>query len=298
LEKKDPHSLYVVITDFNGHDQTKYCLDALFACSGIRFGVIVVDHGTTQNTREMLQEHFPKVVVLPDSSEKWWSGATNTGISYALQAGAKTLMLLNSDCYLDDGALEELLQLHCLYPEAIIAPVQRDWKTGATLSVRLRCLFLLGFPSLMLSSRITEKIKEKRIVKTGLIGGGRSVIIPKNVFDQIGLFDETHLPHYGADHDFYLRARKRGIQLLIATRATAIVDDTRTSQAKDPGRLSLTKFLETFRSQKSHLNIADVETLFRKHYPIKRFHWLGVALYLGRYSILYIIRRWIFLIRT
>lgn len=288
--------MYVVITDFNGHAQTRHCLDTLLTHDEVRVCAIVVDHGTKENTGEMLRKYFPEALVLRDSPAKWWSGATNTGIAHALKIGAKTLMLLNSDCYLDEGTLKELLDLHLLYPDAIIAPVQRDLETGHVRAFRLHNFFLLGFPTLTFSRRITERVSAKRVIKTGLIAGGRGVIVPKCVFEKIGLLDEKHLPHYGADHDFYLRAKKKGIPLLIALRATVRVDNTRTSLASTPGQLSFDQLLETLSSAKSHVNIRHVSALFKKHYPIKGVYWFGVMLYISRYALLCFIRNGIRLI--
>jgi len=46
---------------------------------------------------------------------------------------------------------------------------------------------------------------------------GRGTLIPCTVFDAIGWFDEKHFPHYAADQDFSLRAKKAGFKILIHT---------------------------------------------------------------------------------
>jgi GT2 family glycosyltransferase len=42
---------------------------------------------------------------------------------------------------------------------------------------------------------------------------GRGLLIPRIVFDTVGLFEETKLPHYLADYDFTQMARRHGFKI-------------------------------------------------------------------------------------
>lgn len=44
---------------------------------------------------------------------------------------------------------------------------------------------------------------------------GRAVLLPKIIFDKIGLYDAEKFPHYGADTDFSFRAKRQGFKILI-----------------------------------------------------------------------------------
>ena len=78
-----------------------------------------------------------------------------------------------------------------------------------------------------------------------MIGGGRGVILPTALFARHGLFDAEALPHYYADHEFYLRVQRQGVHLFVATQAYVDVDDYHTSLANRPETLSLRQFLFT-----------------------------------------------------
>lgn len=290
------NNLYVIITDFNGYAQTRRCLRALRASRYRDFTILVVDHGTSEETRNGLAAEFPEVVHIVGSSELWWTGATNLGVQCALERGADALLLLNNDCYVTLETIGTLVKLACANPDAIIAPVQRDWQSGQVTAISLRSLFLLGFPTVPDPRRLTTEMKSRELLPVKLIGGGRGVIIPGSVFSQIGLFDEEQLPHYGADHDFYLRAHRRKIPLYIATRAVVDIDNTRTTLADNPGALSFAEFRRSLYNIRSHRNLRDVTALFRKHYPIGHLHLLGVALYTGRYVVVYLLKRGAFLL--
>jgi GT2 family glycosyltransferase len=289
------NALAIVIADFNGYSRTRRCLAALQAGSRRDFTVIVVDHGTTDETAVGLARDFPEVRRLAASPELWWTGATNAGIRHALSLQASRIMLLNNDCYVTPEALAELLQQAEQHPDAIVAPVQRDLQSGRFTAIAPSCCFGLGFPSLPGPRELTAAQRAAGNIAVQLIVGGRGAIIPVPVLEQIGLFDEESLPHYGADHDFYLRARRQGISLLTATRAIVDIDSTSTSVADASGAQNLAAFLDSLRSVRSHRNLRDVTALFRKHYPLRPLYLLGVGLYTGRFALLWMLRRLLFL---
>ncbi len=283
--------LYLVIADFNGCDQTRRCLQALRASHCQDFTILVVDHGTDGQTREMLAHECPAAIRVAGSPDDWWTGATNLGIRAALACEASAVMLLNNDCYVTPKTIGTLLELAQDQPDAIIAPIQRDWRSGEITCISPRSHFLLGFPTVPGPRRLTPAMAAQPLLPARLIGGGRGAILPAGVLARLGLFDAETLPHYWADHDFYLRARRLGIPLNIATRAFVDIDSTRTTSADRPETLSWSAFRRTLYDTRSHRNIRDVAALFRKHYPIPGLHPLGVALYTGRYLLVYLVKR-------
>ena len=283
--------LHLVITDFNGIDQTRRCLQALRTGHCQDFTILVVDHGTDGRTREILERDYPDVIRVEGSPEDWWTGATNLGIRAALARGASAVMLLNNDCYVKPETIGLLLESAQDQPDAVIAPIQRDWRSGHITAINPRSNFLLGFPTIPGSRRLSPAMAAQALLPVDLIIGGRGVILPVSVLDRLGLFDADTLPHYGADHDFYLRARQHKIPLYVSTGAFVDIDNTRTTSADRPETLSWSAFLHTLRDTRSHRNVRDVAALFRKHYPIRPLYPLGVALYLGRYLAIYLVKR-------
>ena len=283
--------LHLVIADFNGCDQTRRCLQALRDSHCQDFTILIVDHGTDGRTREMLAHEYPEAIRIEGSPDLWWTGATNLGLRAALARGASAVMLLNNDCYVTPETIGTLLELVQDRPDAIVAPIQRDWRSGEIACISPRSRFLLGFPTIPGPRRLTPAMAAQPLLPVRLIGGGRGVILPAGVLARLGLFDAETLPHYWADHDFYLRARRLGIPLYIATRAFVDIDNTRTTSADHPETLSWSAFLRTLRDTRSHRNLRDVAALFRKHYPIPGLYPLGVALYTGRYLLVYPVKR-------
>jgi GT2 family glycosyltransferase len=289
-----PHSdadLAIVVTDFNGWERTRLCLQALAESHFQSFDIFVVDHGTTDTTAKGLAANFPHVHRVPASAELWWAGASNVGIQVALKREATRIVLLNNDCYVSKNALATLMEHSQAHPEWIIAAVQVDLDSGQHIAITPSQNLLLGFATLNGPKSITDKMRAERLVSTNLIGGGRGVIIPAHVFLRVGLFDDADLPHYYADHDFYLRCRAAGIVMKVAVDATVAIDQTQTSIANAPSTMSFRGLVASFTSMRSHRSIRHLAPFFKHHYPIPGLWPIGVALYVVRYLTVYAARR-------
>lgn len=283
--------LHVVLTDFNGAIQTRQCLAALSRSFGCVPQVIVVDHGTSSETAELLGREFPRITRIEASSALWWTGAINAGIQFAMAAGATRVVLLNNDCYVQPDTLFHLVKLSGKNPTAIIAAIQRDLQSKSIGSLTISCNFLLGFPTKPGAKSASMTQFEQGLISARLIQGGRGVLIPLEVFQKIGLFDSVVFPHYSADHDFYLRARAAGVPLYVGLHAMVDIDTTRTSSAVRPMQMSLSQFRESLHSMRSHRSIGHVSSLFRRYYPIPGLYKLGVFLFVGRYALTYAVGR-------
>lgn len=279
--------IYIIIPFFDGWLQLKTCLDALRASRYDNREVIVVNHGTEDEARGLLRDQYPEVLQIFGSPALWWAGATNLGIRTAMSRGAKKIMLLNHDCYVEPDMIQRIAAHAERTSDALIAPVQRDFFSKRVLCITASTCYLLGFPTSLRLGKNVSVLGEPRLLPTKLIIGGRGVLIPRSVFERMGMFDEVNLPHAGSDNDFYLRCRRQQVPLLIATDATVYVDNTRTTLAANLEQMNLKQFLQTLTDRRSHRNVRDLNALFKLHYPIKGLHPVGVALNLLRYCTLY-----------
>lgn len=286
----DPGLLHIVITDFNGWQQTRTCLRALQNSSYSNFRAIVVDHGTSPETASGLLE-YSWAVHLRAEPDLWWAGATNRGVREAMNRDARYVMLLNNDCYVDPSTLEELMRHVSDGELRVVAPVQSDAATGKILVARAGTCFSLGFPTLVLPGMRTLPQTGDALMPTRLIIGGRGVVMRTEVFDEVGLFDERELPHYGADHDFFMRCRRHSVPLLIAANANVNIDSERSTLANNLGAMNWGEFKDSLHEPRSHRNIDALSTLFKRYYPIKALSRLGVWLNLGRYFLSYVVQR-------
>lgn len=280
--------VHIVIPVFNGWEQTARCLETLQPGIGETYSVVVVDHGSTDATRTELPRRFPQVIHILDSEELWWAGATNVGIRHALEDRADFIIPLNNDCFLAPESIEQLVDL-AQQQSAIVAPVQRSVENSEVLAVTATPGVALGFPTLRVDRTIDPAGPLLR--ETRLIMGGRGAVISRAIFTSVGLFAEDELPHYLADHDFYLRCRRHGVRLLVAQHIDVFVDETRTSVAAEMADLTWRQLLDSWKSPRSHRNLSAIRAFFRRNYPIRPLWWVGVALNAGRYLMVWALAR-------
>jgi len=296
----DSHSseerIFIVIPVLNRWNQTRICLQHIESSTYKNVEIIVVDHGSTDETEKALHELYPDVTHIRADGSLWWTGATNIGIREAMKRGARVIMLLNNDCYVEPDTLRHLTTHAASRGEAIIAPLQRSLQSGRTSPATATTCFLLGFSTLTCSRKLPNRPGADRLASTSLIIGGRGALIPTSAFERVGLLDEIRLPHYGSDHDFYLRCRKHGIPLYIATDAYVDIDEKRTTLASRLGGMNVAQFVDSLTNPRSHRNLKDLSALFKKHYPIKGLYLVGVALNMLRYFATYLYKRLAYLL--
>ena len=282
--------LAVVIPVFNGWEQTRLCLQSLRGGTRSAIDVIVVEHGSTDATATELPRLFPEVHVVKGDASLWWSGATNLGVRAALDRNAGAVVLLNNDCTVEPGTLTALAAHHRRHPDAVISARQRD-RDGHDQGVeRCTSCLLLGFSTMFVPRWLGRRPDAEGLWHAGLIFGGRGALIPASVFARVGLFDEQALPHYGGDHDFYLRCAKAGVPLYVAADAWVTVDTSRTSLAQAAWPRTRAEFRRMLSDRRSHRNVAAQAALFRKHYPLPGLHWMGLSLFYLRYGALSALR--------
>ena len=269
--------LWIVIPSFDDWPVVERCLISLDP-SNNEFTVCVVDHGRTGLVAKELKLAFPGVVALRGSPHLWWTGATNLGIRCALEQGAEFVMLLNSDCVIEPASVRRVTTA-VKHHGAIVAPLQRNLRTDEVHAARAWTALTAGFPTLYVEKR--EPPRE--IVNTRMIVGGRGVVIPRHIFGMVGLFDEHNLPHYLADHDFYLRARRAGEQLLIDRSSSVWVDHSRTSYSTELQRMTWGDFVESLSNRQSHRSLDQLIAFFRSNYPVPGLWPIGVVLNVTRY---------------
>jgi GT2 family glycosyltransferase len=200
----------IVIPVHNRKQFTKDCLHSLRNQTQRADFIIVVDDGSTDGTGEMLCNEFPEVIVLKGDGNLFWTAAINLGVRFALSLGTDYVLTLNNDTVASNDFVEQMLLSSKQKPHALLGALDIDmltkkpyyggeifnWRSGAS-------KFLLA---------ILKKEEQTGLHEVSLFPG-RGLLIPRMVFDTIGLFEEKRLPHYMADYDFTLLAKKNGFKV-------------------------------------------------------------------------------------
>jgi len=202
--------IYIVIPVFNRKQFTKDCLDSLRKQTDKRFEVVVVDDGSTDGTDQMLKDDYPEVHVLNGDGNLFWTAATNMGIEYGLKNNADFILTLNNDVIAKEDYIEKMYYWAEKQPNALLGSLALDTKTDRpTYGGEIINWFSHSYRFLL--EELPES-KQKGLHEVTHFPG-RGLLIPKVVFEKIGLYAQKALPHYMADHDFTHKAHRNGFKI-------------------------------------------------------------------------------------
>lgn len=98
----------ISIVTYNTRDLLRRCLASIYACTrGVRFQVIVVDNNSKDGTVAMIKEEFPKVKLIVNKRNNFYSTANNQVIR---NFKARYFLILNSDTYFIDNSIKKLVE--------------------------------------------------------------------------------------------------------------------------------------------------------------------------------------------
>jgi len=104
----------VVIPNWNGIKFVGMCLDSMAHSTFKDFEVIVVDNGSTDGSRELIEEKYPHVRLIKLPENMGFARACNEGLK---ASDAEYICLLNNDIEIDPDWLGELVEGMERHPE-------------------------------------------------------------------------------------------------------------------------------------------------------------------------------------
>jgi len=123
----------VVVVTYNAMPWLEQCLESVHGVE-----TVVVDHGSTDGTLELVRERFPEVALVEEENRGLAFG-WNTGVE---RTTGRYVLLLNADAWLDPDALDALVAFADTRPDAaVVGPRLRFPDGRLQRSVR-------GFPTL------------------------------------------------------------------------------------------------------------------------------------------------------
>ncbi len=181
---------------------------------------VVVDHGSTDGTLELVQERFPEARVI-EQENKGLGGGSNAGMRIA---SGDYFLLLNSDAWALDDAVERLAAFADEHPEAaVVGPRLLNPDGSLQRSVR-------GFPTvwrLATEYLFLRKLAPRSRALNALYGAGFDheevreaeflmgsvLLVRREAADTVGLFDEDFFM-FSEETDWLYRFRQAGWKVL------------------------------------------------------------------------------------
>jgi len=217
--------VYCILVNWNGWRDTVSCLRVLAEQDYSNFRVLVVDNGSTDDSVERIREACPQIEIVGAQTNRGFSAGCNLGIRMALAMEAEFVWLLNGDTLALPETLTQLLAT--AQPKIGITgtvlrymhdPSQvQAWGGGNILRWLGYATHFTGPADMGSDTFLTFA----------------SVLIRREVFDDIGLMDERYFMYFD-DADFCFRARAAGWALAVARDTAVLHKEGGSTHGKNP----------------------------------------------------------------
>ncbi len=197
----------VIVPNWNGINFVGMCLDSLAQLHFKNFEVILVDNGSTDGSRELIEEKYPWVRLLKLPHNMGFAIACNEGIK---TSNAKYVALLNNDIEVTPDWLTQLYEGMERHPECGMGTTKMMFLDNRDVFYNTGDLFhswSAGGGRGQGEKDIGQYDLENYIF--GACAGAG--IYRKKLFDQIGLFDEDFFI-FAEDVDLNMRSQLQGFQ--------------------------------------------------------------------------------------
>ena len=211
--------LSIVIVNFRTPDLCIDCLASLDEIKGIEVEIIIVDNASNDGSVEKIQQAIDerewvgtKLICSPLNSG--FSAGNNLGIQACI---GDYVLLLNSDTIVRPNSIESLMQTLEKNPSIGMVSPRLEWPSGAP---QESCFRFHRPPNELIRAACTglvTKLLRRYEVPIGVTESlsspewtsFASVMIRRDVFDQVGLLDDGFFMYF-EDVDFCQRARQAG----------------------------------------------------------------------------------------
>lgn len=206
----------VIIPTFNRVQTLLECLESVYSQQDLNIQAVVVNDGSKDGTSERVKAAFPQAQIVEGDGNLWWAGAINAGLRRALASDFEYFLLLNDDNLLAPGAVQALLDYAQVHPDSIVGSLVRLkdtnlisdagveinwWRAGPYLKDFKKEFFPGKYPAVMNATALA----------------GQGVLVSRENLLKTGLLQDNLYPQYFGDTDFYLRARARGLKVVVNT---------------------------------------------------------------------------------
>jgi GT2 family glycosyltransferase len=245
---QSPPLVSVLIVTHNSGSHIGRCIESLDQ-TFVAHELLLLDNASTSGRQELHAYAGPRASVIYSAVNSGFAAGVNV---LARRARGDYLLLLNPDCYLQTGCLENLVDVAAGRPDAAVfgAKVLRvNGRTNAlpagwAPSVRKMLVHAVGLG--WLTSRVRGLYIYDRHVREEPVEldwvGGSCMLIRTAVFVAAGGFDESYFM-YSEDLAFCHTVRQLGWKVLLAPRALALHEEGGSQSGTGPSELWVTNLL-------------------------------------------------------
>ena len=259
-----------VIPTYNRWSKTQRFLAQFSEQTYTHLTTVLVDANSPDDTATKVQKSYPDVVLLRVDKHQYWAGATNTGVHYALDHDYDYILTINDDAVVSPEHVHRLVALMQRYDIQILGnridyldSPGKVWALGTQLTWGTPNFLHLQYHATAVE-HLPANIMTQDILPVDTLPGD-GVLIHRSVFEQVGLYQAKFLPHYHADSELVLRAKRHGFQAYVAPHI--VLQDDFSIDQKNQNFRSLTGLKYAFFHPKSHLFAPAIIYIFMRYCP-------------------------------
>ena len=208
----------MLVLSYNGKHLLRDCLPSVLSMAYPEFEVVVIDNGSSDGTKEYVNEEFPTVHLVEISPNQGYSRGFNAGLEYAAGRCAQYFLIMNNDTVIDREALSALVE----------TATERDHVGFVTGKV-----YFMDHPETL---QTVGKCEDPVLWNGKDMGWGERdngqydvaservfaddvfALVSREMYDQVGGYDPGFFLHC-EEWDWQLRARKKGWKIYFTPNA-------------------------------------------------------------------------------
>lgn len=202
-------SVFIVILNWNGKEDTLACLSSVFLIDYSNFNVVVVDNGSVDGSVESFVAEYPDLKIIQTGDNLGYAGGNNCGIKYALENNAEYILLLNNDTVVAPDFLTHLFESSLNFPHGyILGPKiyyydhpEKIWFAGGKWNSNTLKTEHIGMGQI--NSQQFEQVIEVDYIT------GCALFASSSTFKEVGMLDDAFFLTF-EETDWCYRAKAKG----------------------------------------------------------------------------------------
>jgi GT2 family glycosyltransferase len=222
----------IIVLNWNGRSYLKACLDALLDQTHKADHIVLVDNGSTDDSLELVQEHFPSVEILRNEINLGYAGGNNKALR---RLESEIGILVNPDIVVRPDWLANLLSVFAEDTAVGIAGCKLLFPGEQQLQ---HAGGLITHPRAMPHHRGMYSSDEWQFNDPTDVDfvTGAALAVRKELLEKTGLLDEGFFMYF-EDADWCTRARRSGFRVVYVPGATAVHDESAIAVRGSPSYL-------------------------------------------------------------
>jgi GT2 family glycosyltransferase len=191
------NSVSVVLVNWNGLQWLERLLNSLEHQTFKDIEIVFVDNSSTDNSVSFVENNYPKVKIVKCDKNYGFAGGCNKGVE---NASGKWIMFLNTDTWIEDSLIENLLLFAKKSKLDVVAPREADYYTKEVRKPYVTTIDLLGHPIYLYGTQPHKR---------NLYLSGVCLLFSKKLYLETGGLDNLFFMYF-EEIDWFWRLRLLG----------------------------------------------------------------------------------------